>query len=1016
VATLPGASGYTPNVHMPLIEPPATGMDPKTHYAGITAKITATPLSDKSLEISVSDPAKAQLYAMTGGFVFFIPQTKLLPTDPATVAPVPTLQLEVHGVDIDSLKKRLPPGVPAMLNVLYVNVRPNTVRAALEPHVRALPMQELELKWTLQASPANLDTLVTNYLDRVMLGEVPVFVPGGTPLGEAERQTPGNPASPTVFVLRLLDRAKKVTSPILHLRGMPSYADPKWEGHPLVEALAGTPIPVAIYLKFEVWNLTTKKFDPVSNLPVKLMNYDPVSSSDPLDTQNTNSDGKVQFAIANLQTLDEPQPDLYFLVETGGASRGGHTLPAEWSTKEWQATDGSPGYYPDFIGTQLGDAANPLVFRIGLDYHVRLTYKDQRIANAIAGTTVGVTNGSSTVTGTATKWKSKPAWTPPPVAAPAGTPPTIWNVSLVGMNFRVAPDNANYTIATVVSDTQLTLTEPYEGPSASGMQYTIDPPAPPRIPINLYVMPFGTHSPSSVGEDNPYPSDAEHLTDVDGEIHGVLFDVDGGADTHFGVRFENKDSAINLPKTTLTPVRHRWVTSWADADQVAFPDNADPSLGTQAQPVVLRCTARGEGSVSLFLLKLMREFSTFLAWATGGMWTGVSELEIVPWALAASWSNPLGSVHIAKADHWDRGTIIHELFHQVVYREVNYTAGGILYDELLGELRMKHYIQLLYTTELALFEGWGYFANQIFVWMKSPPHISLSEGLVTVTKGSPTVLGSAPPSATAWPPLPPNCVFFVPGDVARYKIVAASLGTTPQTLQLDRPYEGTTKVGHQPYFIHEPVYDKATANYISAFPPPTSPLNGQGERVEGDFANGIWALFERFVATPNLGPGELPRMGESLNGGLPDKATWVQQTATRDEFIKIIWKPLKALAPLSNPTSTDYLAKIKAENATRWHEFAPLLHQFNLAVAVPTVVSMSPASGPTAGGQAVTITGMHFTSGMHVTIGGQPATNVAASSDTTLTARTPAHASGTVDVLVKNLCGTATLAGGYTYA
>ena len=59
-------------------------------------------------------------------------------------------------------------------------------------------------------------------------------------------------------------------------------------------------------------------------------------------------------------------------------------------------------------------------------------------------------------------------------------------------------------------------------------------------------------------------------------------------------------------------------------------------------------------------------------------------------------------------------------------------------------------------------------------------------------------------------------------------------------------------------------------------------------------------------------------------------------------------------------------------------------------MTLPTVSSVSPNSGPTAGGTAVTITGTNFAAGATVTFGGTAATNVTVVNSTTITATTPA--------------------------
>ncbi len=72
----------------------------------------------------------------------------------------------------------------------------------------------------------------------------------------------------------------------------------------------------------------------------------------------------------------------------------------------------------------------------------------------------------------------------------------------------------------------------------------------------------------------------------------------------------------------------------------------------------------------------------------------------------------------------------------------------------------------------------------------------------------------------------------------------------------------------------------------------------------------------------------------------------------------------------------------------------------------PNITSISPTQGTTLGGTVVTITGSGFTGvdctspGTAVTFGGTPATACTKSGDTSMTATAPAHAAGTVDIVV----------------
>ena len=89
---------------------------------------------------------------------------------------------------------------------------------------------------------------------------------------------------------------------------------------------------------------------------------------------------------------------------------------------------------------------------------------------------------------------------------------------------------------------------------------------------------------------------------------------------------------------------------------------------------------------------------------------------------------------------------------------------------------------------------------------------------------------------------------------------------------------------------------------------------------------------------------------------------------------------------------------------------------FSYNQAAPVVSSVAPSGGSTAGGTAVTITGASFLSGATVSFGGTAASGVTVTSGTAIGATTPAHAAGSVNVVVTNPDGqSGTLASGFTY-
>ena len=86
------------------------------------------------------------------------------------------------------------------------------------------------------------------------------------------------------------------------------------------------------------------------------------------------------------------------------------------------------------------------------------------------------------------------------------------------------------------------------------------------------------------------------------------------------------------------------------------------------------------------------------------------------------------------------------------------------------------------------------------------------------------------------------------------------------------------------------------------------------------------------------------------------------------------------------------------------------------SAAAPTLTAVSPASGPTAGGTVITVTGTNFAAGASVTVGGVASTGVTVVSSTQIRATTPAGSTGAKAVQVTNPSGlSASLANGFSY-
>lgn len=85
------------------------------------------------------------------------------------------------------------------------------------------------------------------------------------------------------------------------------------------------------------------------------------------------------------------------------------------------------------------------------------------------------------------------------------------------------------------------------------------------------------------------------------------------------------------------------------------------------------------------------------------------------------------------------------------------------------------------------------------------------------------------------------------------------------------------------------------------------------------------------------------------------------------------------------------------------------------AAPPPTITSISPASGPAAGGTTVTISGTNFATGATVRFGSTAATTVTVAGSTTITAVAPPQAPGKVVVSVTNPDGAQATFDGFTY-
>ncbi len=164
-----------------------------------------------------------------------------------------------------------------------------------------------------------------------------------------------------------------------------------------------------------------------------------------------------------------------------------------------------------------------------------------------------------------------------------------------------------------------------------------------------------------------------------------------------------------------------------------------------------------------------------------------------------------------------------------------------------------------------------------------------------------------------------------------------------------------------------------------------------GQSVPGDFT------FLPVPAISSIAPASGPDTGGThvtITGSGFTGATGVTFAGSPDTAFPVVNDTtITATTPAGIPGPANVVVLSPAANST------PGIFTY---LAVPAITGITPNSGPQTGGTAVTITGSGFTGSTGVTFGGVPATGVAVVNDTTITATTPAHAPGAVNVVVQN--------------
>jgi hypothetical protein len=204
-----------------------------------------------------------------------------------------------------------------------------------------------------------------------------------------------------------------------------------------------------------------------------------------------------------------------------------------------------------------------------------------------------------------------------------------------------------------------------------------------------------------------------------------------------------------------------------------------------------------------------------------------------------------------------------------------------------------------------------------------------------------------------------------------------------------------------PYTSTEAIYDATSYNVAFGVVSTSSACNNT---ANPSLFSVDWARVRQMAATE-------PSVSNGSESGYPLPSVYFGSTPAQSVTF-VSSQQLTAVSPVS---ATEGSVRIKVVNPDSTESADTANDDFSYQF-YPVITSLAAAKGTTAGGSSVVISGNYFDSSPTVTFGGSSATNVTRINSATLSVQTPAHAAGTVDVVVTNANGrSVTSAGAYEY-
>lgn len=262
-------------------------------------------------------------------------------------------------------------------------------------------------------------------------------------------------------------------------------------------------------------------------------------------------------------------------------------------------------------------------------------------------------------------------------------------------------------------------------------------------------------------------------------------------------------------------------------------------------------------------------------------------------------------------------------------------------------------------------------ARNAFTYRAAPPTIS------TVTPATGPTTGGTTVTITGTHLVGATAVRFGTSLATTYTVV------NPTTITAVTPIHGAGAVGVSVTTTGGTAVDATAFTFVTPRPTITGVTPGTGPTTGGTTVT-VTGTHLTGVTTVDFGT----TAGTSVTGESPTALTVVTPSHK------------SGIVPVSVTTPGGVASKPTA---------------FSFVTPAPTVTGVTPATGSTKGGTAVSIAGHFLTTATTVTFGGGPATTVKVVSPTRLTAITPPHAAGLVTVAVTTPSGTASRGTAFKY-